>query len=100
MELGTGGVGGFGLHLLVGERMLDLAAGGEPDEFGFAGNGGGDALAFVLELAEECGELIEIFLAPLFVGMVVAAGALEADAEEDLADHGGDFAGFAAVAKD
>src|SRR2546421_12589219 len=100
MELGTGGVGGFGLHLLVGGRMLDLAAGGEPDEFGLAGDGGGDALAFVLELAEKCGELIEIFLAPLFVGMMMAAGAFETDAEKDLAEKRADFAGFAAVAEE
>src|SRR5204862_5625426 len=46
------------------------------------------------------GKLIEISLAPFLIGMMMALGALEAHAEEDLPKHRGRIARIAAVAED
>ena len=71
----------------------------EPDELGLAGDRGGDALALALELAEERGELVEVVLAPLLVRVVVALGALDPHAQEELADDRRDVRRLAAVAE-
>ena len=42
-----------------------------------------------LDAGEEGGESVEIILGPFLPGMIVALGALDASAEEDLADVGG-----------
>ena len=46
------------------------------------------------DLLEEGGHAVVIVLAPAVVGMVMAFGAGDADAEEDLGEHVGHFAGF------
>ena len=52
----------------------------------------------MLKRAEIRGELVKIVLAPFFIRMMMAFGAFHADAEKKLAEHGGQFGRFAAVA--
>src|SRR5207245_2112430 len=73
-----GAVGEGGLHDALGPRngQLALVGGvtGRDDEF---------AVALPLEAGEEGGVFPELLASPLGEGMVVALGALQANAEED-----------------
>src|SRR5205085_7687152 len=73
-------VGGLGGEGLAGQRVLDGGAGAGPDELGLAGDGGRDALALALDLAEAGGEAVEVVLAPFLVRVVVAPGAVHPNA--------------------
>src|SRR5258706_8202790 len=80
--------------------MLYLAAGSEPNVLGFAGDGRRDALSLVLHLPEVGGELKVIALAPFLVRVMMAFGALHADAEENLADKSAGIGRLSFVAED
>jgi len=78
--------------------MFHAAAGREVERFGAGGDRRRQAGTFLLHRTEECGELIEVVLAPLLVRVMVAAGAFEPRAEEELAEQGGQVGRLAAVA--
>ncbi len=77
--------------------MGDAALGGGEDELLAAGDGRGEAGALAADAGEVGGEAVEVVLAPDLEGVVVALGAFEPDAEEELAHHGGGFLGLSAV---
>lgn len=81
-ELGLGG--------LFGNEVVYFAGAGVEDD-GFAGVFG----LFAADLGEEGGEAIVVVHGPAVEGVVVALGALEAHAHEDLGDVFGDFEGIA-----
>ena len=66
------------LHVLFGDRVLGLAAFVEDDAFARIFRG------FASDLGEERGEAVVIVHRPAVEGMVVALGALDAHAHEDL----------------
>jgi hypothetical protein len=81
VERHGGAVEGGGLERFEEARMVDVAGGfGEDDVVG----GGGAVLD--ADAGEEVGELVILLLRPLLHGVVVAAGAGEALAEEGLGD--------------
>src|SRR5205807_1526087 len=65
-----------------------------------AGDRRRQAGALAADPGEVAGEAVEVVLAPDLERVVVTAGAVEPDAEEELADHRGDLVRLAAVAED
>ena len=77
--------------------MFHPAARGEVKRFGAAGDRRRESGALLFHRTEEGGELVEVVLAPLLVRMMVAFGAFQACAEEELAEHRGQLRRLAAV---
>ena len=80
--------------------MANLPRLADGDDLLAAGDRRGETGAAVGDAAEEGGEGIEVALAVDLEGMLVALRALEAHAQEELADEGHDLVGGAAIAKD
>ena len=80
--------------------MADLPRLADGDDLLAARNRRGETGTAVGDAAEEGGEGIEVTLAIDLEGMLVALRALEAHAQEELADEGHDLVGGAPVAED
>jgi hypothetical protein len=78
--------------------MFHAAAGREEERLGAGGDRRRQAGAFLFHRTEECGELIEVVLTPLFVRMMVATRTFETRAEEELAEQRCQVGRLAAVA--
>lgn len=101
-SLGDGGRAAIqegGREDLLGQRMFDLPGFPDEDDFFATGNGWGESGTFEANLLKEGGEGVEILLAIDFERMLVAFGALQPNAKEELAGDGYQFIGFTAIAK-
>ena len=75
----TGPAQRLGLHHLAGAGLADVARSGGVDDL-FVGQ----VALLAADLREEGGEAVVVVLGPALERMVVALGALDADAEEEL----------------
>ena len=78
--------------------MLHGATGREVERLGAGGDRRGESGALLLHRTEVGRQLIEVVLTPLFIRMMVALGALQARAQEQLTEHRGQFGWLPAIA--
>lgn len=101
-SLGDGGSTAIqegGREDLLGQGMFDLTAFLDEDDFLATRDGRGESGPFEANLLKESGEGVEVFLAIDFEGMLVAFGAFQSNAEEELAGDGHKFIWFTAIAE-
>ena len=70
---------GLGLHRPAGARLVDVARSGGVDDFFFR-----EVALLATDLREERGETVIVVLRPALEGVVMALGALDAHAQEEL----------------